>query len=73
MTSCDNYCIQDRVLYCNSSLSDDDFAIKSKYHNSILSCFNPHLGFQDGNLRIMFYSILDVNSHGKLEEFFEVI
>ena len=40
------------------SLSDDDFAIKSKYHNSISSCFNPYPGFQDANLWIMFYSIL---------------
>ena len=44
-------------MYCNSSLPDDDFAIKSKYHNSISSCFNPYPGFQDANLRIMFYSI----------------
>ena len=44
-------------LYCNSSLSDDDFAIKSKHHNSILSCFNLYPGFQDANLPIIFYSI----------------
>ena len=36
------------------SQSDDEFAIKSKYHNSISSCFNPYPGFQDANLRIMF-------------------
>ena len=44
--------------YCNSSLADDDFAIKSKYHNSISSCFNLYPGFQDANLGIVFYFIL---------------
>ena len=54
-----NYCIQNCVLYCNSSLSDDDFAIKSEYHISISPCFNRILhGFQDANFRIMFYPIV---------------
>ena len=43
MTSCDNYCISDRVLYCNFSLSDDDFVIKSKYdittHSRLVSIY----------------------------------
>ena len=57
MTSCDNYGISDRVLYCNFSLSDDDFVINRNMTNSFSSCFNLYPGFQDANLRIMFYPL----------------
>ena len=57
MTSCDNYGVSDRVLYCNFSLSDDNFVINRNMTNSFSSCFNLYPGFQDANLWIMFYSL----------------
>ena len=41
-------------------MSDDDFAIKSKYHKLIfaLACFNPYCEFQDANLWTSLYSII---------------
>ena len=38
------------ILYCNLSLSDNDFVIESKYDNSFSSCFNPYPRFHDPNL-----------------------
>ena len=42
-----------RVLYCNFSLSNDNFAVNRNITISFLPCSNPYAVFKDSNPRIV--------------------